>query len=251
MRCFCHIIVVFLTLLLAGWANPPQVIEGSSPGQMYALTQVLKNLVNPTPDLSPTDFKGKPATLELLPATHFITIKGHQQRFAIDCEASAAVDWAAYYQTSIQEVDFQTKIPVSDNPEFGFVGSPNGEWGQIPPSSYGVYAQPIADLLNRYGVDAQAVKGVDLEWVKQNLAHDKPILVWVIGRLERSMPYIFTDKQGRQTIVAPYEHVVILTGYNDLTHKIRFMSEGVTFEAPYANLMASWSILGFQAIFQP
>ena len=57
-------------------------------------------------------------------------------------------------------------LPVSDNPEKGFVGSVFGTWGQTPPNPYGVHAQPIAKLLREYGLDAQAQMGLSVKDLK-------------------------------------------------------------------------------------
>ena len=49
--------------------------------------------------------------------------------FSIGCEAATAVDWARYYGVEIIEYNFQFEIPVSDNPDLGFVGDVRGPWG--------------------------------------------------------------------------------------------------------------------------
>jgi hypothetical protein len=63
------------------------------------------------------------------------------------------------------EFEFQYTLPVSDNPDYGFVGNVNSPWGQVPPYAYGVHAGPVADLLNEYGIPAKAYKGYTLEQV--------------------------------------------------------------------------------------
>ena len=94
-----------------------------------------------------------------LPEEHFIyNINGHKQFFPLGCETSAAIDWAAYFGFEINEFEFQTLLPLSDNPDFGFVGSVESPWGQAPPYGYGVHAYPVADLLNEYGLNAVGVK---------------------------------------------------------------------------------------------
>ncbi len=181
------------------------------------------------------------------PDSFYITnITGHRQVYALGCEASAAVDWANYFGVPILEYNFQIKLPHSDNPDYGFVGDVNSLWGQIPPFAYGVYADPVADLLVEYGLPARSVKDYSLDQVKQKLSESKPVIVWVIGKMEWSKPVEFIDSQGHSVMVAPYEHVVILTGYDENT--IRFMSNGNFYDVPNETFLRSWSVLGNMAI---
>lgn len=178
------------------------------------------------------------------PESHYISgIAGHAQHYYLSCESSAAVDWAWFFGVNIYESTFQTDMPRSDNPDLGYVGDfTTREWGQIPPYSYGVHAEPIAEGLRAYDLPAVAVKGYSLDEVKQKLAQDKPIIAWIIGNLEYSEPVEYVDKAGNAVIVAPYEHVVILTGYN--AESIRYMNNGKFFDAPTDVFLTSFGVLG-------
>jgi uncharacterized protein YvpB len=178
-----------------------------------------------------------------MPESHYIwNIWGHRQYFGIGCEAAAAVDWADYFGVTVSEFNFQLRLPFSDNPDLGFVGSVDGPWGQIPPYAYGVHAAPIAAVLQEYyGMNAVGMKGFTIEQIKQEIASDQPVIVWVIGNCVGGIPYEYIDKEGNAVIVAAYEHVVILTGYNEET--IRYMSNGKFYDIPYANFENTWSVL--------
>jgi hypothetical protein len=65
-----------------------------------------------------------------LPVFAQITLSGMPQVLPLDCEARSAVDWAAFLGVSIDELEFLGKLPVSDNPERGFVGSMHGARGK-------------------------------------------------------------------------------------------------------------------------
>ncbi len=202
----------------------------------------------PPPILSPTMPTAQepgptiPA-LPTLPAEHYIRgIRGHKQYFTLGCEAATAKDWANYFDKDFNEFEFQYALPLSDNPEFGFVGDVNSPWGQVPPYAYGVHAGPVADLLNEYGIPAKAYKGYTLEQIIAKVAQDKPVIAWVIGNVVGGIPYEYTDKEGRKVTVAAYEHVVIVTGFNET--KIRYMTNGKFFETPKEVFLNSWSVLG-------
>ncbi len=174
-------------------------------------------------------------------------IVGHVQVYELGCEASAAVDWANYFGKTIYEFNFQSELPISDNPDFGYVGDPNTDgWGQIPPYAYGVHSDPVADLLRAYGLPAQSKKAFTLEGIREKISQSKPVIVWIIGNMEYSVPVEYTDSQGRKSIVAPYEHVVILTGYDQNT--VRYMSNGRYYDVPNDVFLTSWGVLGNMAV---
>lgn len=214
-------------------------------------THTLTTTVTPT-QLPPTDklvtAVPTPTPTPAYPESHFIyPIVGHKQEYPLSCEASAASDWANFFGVSIYESSIQFALPSSDNPDYGFVGQVlTDAWGQIPPYAYGVHAGPIADALIEMGLPAKAVKNYSLEEVKQKLSENKPIIVWVIGNMVYSEPVEFIDSQGRSVIVAPYEHVVILTGYNQ-TH-MRYMNNGRFIDTPIDVFLNSWGVLGNMAV---
>lgn len=202
----------------------------------------------PTPAAQPTPLPSPIVTQINLPPSAMITgISGHEQIYELGCEASAAVDWAGYYDVLIYESTFQFALPLSDNPELGFVGNVTTDgWGQIPPHAYGVHAPPIAELLREYGLPALAVKGMTLEEVKAELAKGDPIIAWVIGNMVYSYPVKYIDKEGNAVTVAPYEHVVILTGYDETS--ITYMNNGLFYSVPTEVFLTSWGVLGNMAV---
>lgn len=175
-------------------------------------------------------------------------IQGHHQLQALGCEAAAAVDWAAYFGLQLSEYDFQKELPLSDNPEKGFVGDVSGAWGQIPPHDYGVHAQPVADLLRAHGLPARAVREYTLEQAKAEMAAGRPVIVWVIGNVGRGEAETYTDQQGSQVTVAAYEHVVILTGYDETTGKVTYLNNGRSYYTSEEFFLDSWAVLGNMAI---
>ena len=205
------------------------------------------NTPTPQPTVVSQETTTTTPTVIAYPDSFYITdIIGHRQYYSIGCEASDAVDWAGYFDVTILEYNFQTSLPHSDYPDYGFVWDVNSLWGQIPPYAYGVYAGPVADLLVEYGLPARSVKNYTLDQMKQKLSESKPIIVWVIGNIEWSPATEYTDSQGRTTLVAAYEHVVILTGYD--TDLIRYMSNGKFYDTPTDVFLNSWGVLGNMAV---
>jgi len=201
--------------------------------------------VSLTPQASPTS--DPTLTPAALPQEFYITgITGHKQYFPLGCEAAASVDWAAYFGVDINEYEFQTSLPQSDNPELGYVGGLMGPWGQTPPNSYGVHAAPVAELLRQYGLNAVAVKDYSVAEIREQIAQGKPVIAWVIGNCVGGIPAEYIDSQGNHVIVAAYEHVIIVTGYNQ--GHLRYVNNGKYYEVTDEVFENSWGVLGNMAI---
>ncbi len=225
----------------------PTIDIALSVNQTIQASNSATETAQPTPTPFPPTAIPLPPTPTSIPAEFYIRdFKGGAQYYSLGCETRTAVDLAAYYGVSFYEFDFQVKLPLSDNPDLGFVGDVEGKWGQIPPYSYGVHAGPVADLMNEFGVEVEGRKGYTLEEIKESIAKSNPVIVWVIGKMEYSKPVEYTDKSGNITVVAPYEHVVILTGYNEKT--VRYVSNGRWYDVENEIFLNSWGVLGNMAL---
>jgi len=223
-------------------SDTPQALPAQTASPLAPQPPAETRASTPPPTALPS-----PATAQPLPGEHFISdIRGHHQYFSLGCEAAAAKDWAKYFHHDFNEFEFQYQLPLSDNPDLGFVGDVNSPWGQVPPYGYGVHAGPVADLLDVYGIPARAYKGYTLDQLKDKIAQDKPVIAWVIGNVVGGVPYHYTDARGSLVTVAAYEHVVIVTGYN-ATH-LRYMTNGKFYDTPYEVFLNSWGVLGNMVI---
>jgi uncharacterized protein YvpB/subtilisin-like proprotein convertase family protein len=177
-------------------------------------------------------------------------ITGRNQALPLDCESRSAVDWAAYFGYGIGELTFFNQIPHSDNPDKGFVGNVYDPWGQIPPKSYGVHAEPVAALLRSYGVPAYAHRPLSWDQLRAEIAAGRPVVVWIIGgvekKLQNGIPVYFTPPDGLSTIVARYEHTVVVTGYSG--SKVYYLNGDKILTTPIDQFLDSWSALGNMAI---
>jgi uncharacterized protein YvpB/LysM repeat protein len=183
------------------------------------------------------------------PDEAYITgVVGHAQVYSLSCEARSAADWAAYWGVNINETEFLNGLPRSDNPNEGFVGDPNDSWGYIPPSSYGVHADPIAELLRAYGLDAHADTGLSWEEVQTEVAAGRPVIVWVIGSIWAGTPREYETEDGENVRVANNEHTMILIGYDErVVHLIDALT-GATITHTIDNFLTSWGVLDNMAV---
>jgi uncharacterized protein YvpB len=160
------------------------------------------------------------------------------------------VDWAAYYGVQIEEADFFERLPVSENPDKGFVGDVNGAWGQTPPGPYGVYAEPVAWVLRAYGLPAQAVRPFSWDGLRAEIASGRPVIVWVTGHVQRGTPVAYLAPDEQEITVARFEHTVIVIGYDE--HHVKVLDGAKVYTRTLGEFMDSWGVLNYMAlIYQP
>jgi uncharacterized protein YvpB len=190
----------------------------------------------PTPTMTPTPLKE--ASIE--------GIVGKWAAFSLDCESRSAVDWAAYFGFDINEIAFFNALPISDDPDLGFVGNVYAPWGQTPPNAYGVHAEPIAKLLQSYGVNALAHYEMTFDELRGEISSGRPVIVWVVGRVGLGTPIPYISSEGRETTVARFEHTVILIGYTQT--EVTVLDGNWVYTRNIQDFKRSWSVLGNMAI---
>lgn len=188
-----------------------------------------------------------PVPIVLPDSAQIAAIYGQRQALNLDCEIRSAVDWAAFFGVAIDEYTFLAQLPISDNPEKGFVGNANGMFGQIPPNDYGVHAEPIAALLRAYQLPASAHRGANWDTIRAEIAANRPVIVWVTGAVENySVGQLYTAADGQTTLVAAFEHTVIAIGYTP--DSVTVLDGNLIYTRPIDQFMASWGALGKLAV---
>ena len=144
------------------------------------------------------------------PSEVHLSVARQRQSHNLSCESSAASMAATYHGIPLSESDVLAALPLNDNPHQGFRGNVDGPTGGI--EDYGVYAGPILDILNSRGLQARPVKD-GLSGIKEALARGNPVIAWVTYDCQANTPT--TQRIGDQEVVlVPYQHVVVVTGYN-------------------------------------
>ncbi len=204
---------------------------------------------NPPPPTPP------PPTPDLPIQAIIYGVTGKPQALPLDCESRSAVDWAKYFDKNIDEFAFFNRLPHSDNPDKGFVGSVYGTWGQIPPNPYGVHAEPVAEVLRDYGLPAKARRPLSWYELRAEIAAGRPVIVWIIGYhnnnydkdpLLNGVPEYYTPSDGLHTVVARYEHTVVVTGYT--SSYVHYLNGDKIYIINSDKFLDSWSALGNMAI---
>jgi uncharacterized protein YvpB len=172
-------------------------------------------------------------------------IYGHRQLFNLDCEAATAADWAVFFKKPVLETAFLNFIPKAENPDYGFVGDVNDDWGKLPPDGYGVYAGPVAMVLRSLDLSAFAYRGMAFEQVKKEIASGRPVIAWVIGHVGLTQPVRMT-LSGETVIVAPFEHSILVIGYE--YQKVIVLDGANRYAVSEIDFLNSWKILGNMAV---
>jgi uncharacterized protein YvpB len=145
--------------------------------------------------------------------TLLLDVIGQPQSYNLSCESRSASDLARFWGYDVPESEFLNRLPRADNPHRGFVGSPGDPRGSLPPRGYGVYAEPVAALLKKYGLPARAEFGRDLDWLRQELAAGRPIIVWTTYDFKPRPIQSFKDSRGQEFEAVPFEHTYLIVGY--------------------------------------
>ncbi|MBQ6518194.1 MAG: C39 family peptidase [Anaerolineaceae bacterium] len=194
------------------------------------------------------DFSEWSGSQTILPSAYVSGFTGYAQTYNLDCETRSAVDLAAYFGVNINSDEFLYYLPKSDDPNEGFVGSWTDARGHIPPASYGVYQEPVAALLRKYGLNAVGAYAYTEDALKAQISAGKPVMVWVVGNVEigYSVPYT-PASNGRTTYVVPYQHTVVVIGYDE--NNVTVQDGALRYTRDWKTFLLSWGALGNRAIY--
>ncbi len=145
-----------------------------------------------------------------LPPQVRLDVARQRQTHNLSCESSAASMVAQYHGLALTEADVLGALPLNDDPNLGFRGNVDGPTGGI--EDYGVYAGPILDVLNAHGLRATRIE-TGLAGIKAAVARGNPVITWVTYNCLVSTPTTATIA-GRDVVLVPNQHVVVVTGYN-------------------------------------
>jgi len=147
---------------------------------------------------------------DALPPEARLAVPRQRQSHRLSCEASAASMVAQYWGMSLSEADVLQALPLNDNPHLGFRGNVDGPTGGL--EDYGVYAEPLMAVLNDYGLQARPVAD-GLVGIRAALARSNPVVAWVTYDCLPGSPTV-VNIAGEAVILVPYQHAVVVTGYN-------------------------------------
>lgn len=187
-----------------------------------------------------------PSPLQIL-----LDVPRRPQERNLNCEFRSATDLASYYGwTFTWEQLFEVVgVDPGGDPNLGFVGrSINDPVGGLYPAGYGVYAEPMARGLRQLGVPATAHSGKDVEWLKEQLAAGRPVVIWATYGLQPQPVVEWQSASGVTVRAVPYEHTFVVAGYDQNGAWLDDPWGAVQRHYPWPALTASWALLGNMAL---
>jgi uncharacterized protein YvpB len=135
----------------------------------------------------------------------------YRQRHNLSCESSAAAMAANFYGVNLAEETVLADLPRHDNPHRGFRGNIDGPYGGI--FDYGVYAEPVRQVLTSRGLRVEHLAG-GTDQIRAHIRQGRVVIAWVTYNLQPQSPTQVTTSDGQVVTLVPYEHAVLVTGYN-------------------------------------
>jgi uncharacterized protein YvpB len=197
--------------------NAQQVQIAQLQDELAAVRQELANVLTPPAMTGTSTTNAGPFGLEKPPLALILDVPLYRQEHSLSCESSAAAMAVNFWGLSVRESDILHALPRHENPHLGFRGNVDGPYGGL--SDYGVYAEPIRQVLVRFGLDVEHLNGGSDE-IKQHIREGRPVIAWVTYRLQAQSPRQVvlanpSSQDGARTVtMVPYEHAVVVVGYN-------------------------------------
>ena len=175
-------------------------------------------------------------------------VVGHPQQRNLSCESRSSTDLAAYWGADFTEDEFFRQLPKSDNPHRGFVGDVDMPPGSMPPLGYGVYAEPIAATLRSFGLDAEAHRGMELDALREELAAQRPVIVWATYSMQLPGTETWVSSDGMASTVVRWQHTFVAMGYDQNGLHLVDAFDGAAKRFSYEAFIAAWDQLGRMAV---
>ncbi|MCK4470946.1 MAG: C39 family peptidase [Anaerolineae bacterium] len=200
--------------------------------EIETLTNEMESLKNArTEEISSTEVK--------------LDVPRYEQAHSLTCESSAASMAANFYGVRLSEEEIIEALPRDENPNLGFRGRLDGVPGGL--TDYGVYAEPIREVLIANGLETTYVEG-GLAGIKRALDRRHPVIAWVTYRLRVQQPVEIALSTGQEVKMVNYEHTVVVTGYNQEGFWVNDPYDGQEYFYKSTDLARAWGYLDNMAL---
>jgi len=184
-------------------------------------------------------------TEEISSAEVKLDVPRYEQAHSLTCESSAASMAANFYGVRLSEEEIIEALPRDENPNLGFRGRLDGVSGGL--TDYGVYAEPIREILTANGLETTYVEG-GLAGIKRALDRRHPVIAWVTYRLRVQQPVEIALSTGQEVKMVNYEHTVVVTGYNQEGFWVNDPYDGQEYFYKSTDLARAWGYLDNMAL---
>jgi uncharacterized protein YvpB len=192
-------------------------------------------------------------SLEKSPLALILDVPPAKQEHSLSCESGAAAMAAQYHGVPVSESEILNALPLHENPHVGFRGNVDGPYGGL--EDYGVYAKPIRQVLMGLGLQAEHFEG-GIEEIKHQIRQGRPVIAWVtygfrpaVG-LQAPTQMMLSGAAGEiePVTMVPYEHAILIVGYNQQGLWINDPYDGTRTFVPADEFRRSFAYLGDMAL---
>ena len=164
------------------------------------------------------------------------TVPALPQLRNLTCETAAMRMVLAARGIEASEEDILARMPRSENPHQGFRGEPDGNGHDPELRDYGVYAEVVAQVLQSFGVPAEAVQGMSDWQLRQAVRGGKAVIVWVTAE---ENPKVIR-REGYRLVEG--EHVYVVVGLLNDGRLLVHDPWGVRADSGRAGTFPVWTI---------
>lgn len=175
--------------------------------------------------------------LDKPPLALILDVPVYKQNHSLSCESSAAAMATSFHGLGIGEEAILAALPRHDNPHKGFRGNVDGPYGGVV--DYGVYAEPVRQVLASWGLEVEPLVG-GVQEIRSQIRRGRPVIAWVTYNLQVQSPTQAATSDGQIVTLVPYEHTVLVTGYN---------RDGLWVNDPYSGVQTFYSEAEFARAF--
>lgn len=146
----------------------------------------------------------------------------------------------SYWGTTVTAFELLGQLPDSENPHFGFRGDPQGMFGMT--DDYGVYNEPLVDVLATFGYDATAFytdgnTNELIAWIDSGV----PVVVWVTYGFAPQERIVVESESGSYSLVAE-QHALLVYGYDADGIEVVDVSDGAYKHFGWDEFVSSWTL---------
>lgn len=169
----------------------------------------------------------------------------YAQQRPLSCEYAALSIATGALGGWVDEYQFESVVPLSANPHWGYRGDINGTWGNT--DDYGVYAAPLVPALEQFGYSGHIFYGAGSnDALIASINAGRPTLVWLGLGGDTSFDAYTSD--GTRFQLTPYMHVMVAYGYDDGGVYLSDPGTGTYKYYDWGTFMWMWNIMDGMAL---
>lgn len=178
-------------------------------------------------------------------ASASIAVPNYVQQRNLSCEYAALQIATGAFGPGVSEYSFDAVVGLDANPHYGYRGSITGWWGNT--TDYGVYAEPLAAALPRFGFYGETFYGQgDSAALTSRLDAGLPTLVWL--GFWGDTGFYETGADGNTFLLVPGAHVVVAYGYDAAGVYLSDPALGTNRFFEWSKFMAMWNVFDGMAL---